>query len=176
VDRDASGKRQTRYVTFRGNKKEAEAHLTKLLNDANRGVLPKLTRLTLGEHLNHWHDGKDDLSPLTRQHYAEIIATQINPGLGHIELQKLTPLDVKNWLVAVKAGKRGQRSARTILRAYRLLHAALEAGVKLDMIGSNVADNVPAPKPIKSEVPIFKGAELQFYPTPRNETIRDNSC
>jgi hypothetical protein len=25
VDRDASGKRQTRYVTFRGNKKEAES-------------------------------------------------------------------------------------------------------------------------------------------------------
>jgi integrase len=41
------------------------------------------------------------------------------------------------------------------------LQAALEAAVKLDMIGRNVADNVPAPKPLKNEVPIFKGPELQ---------------
>ena len=51
---------------------------------------------------------------------------QIIPTLGEIELQKLKPADVQAWLVVMRKGKRGQRSARTIMHAYRLLHAALK--------------------------------------------------
>ena len=113
VGRDADGKRQTRYATVRGSKKEAEIELTRLLNDVNRGILPRSSKLTLSEHLDHWLDVKGDLSPLSREHYRQIIDSQIKPTLGGIELQKLTPANVQNWLVSMREGKRGRRSPRS---------------------------------------------------------------
>ena len=59
------------------------------------------------------------------------------------------------WLVAMRQGRRGQRAARTIIHAYRVLRAALQAAVRLDMIGRNVADHVDPPKPEDHEVEIL---------------------
>jgi len=49
-----SGKRQTRYVTFRGTKREAQAELTRLLNSKNEGTYVDPTKMTLAEWLEHW--------------------------------------------------------------------------------------------------------------------------
>ena len=115
----------------------------------------------MAQHLRDWLDGKDTLSPLSRQGYAVIIERQIIPVLGEIELQKLKPADVSAWLTAMRQGKRGgQRTARTILHAYRVLRAALQAAVRHDVVGRNVADHVEPPKPKKREVAILKGLEV----------------
>lgn len=98
LDREPSGERQVRYVTVKGTRKDAEAELTRLLNDADRGVLVDPTTITVAKHLHDWLDGKDSLSPLSHQRYSEIIERQINPTLGEIELQKLKPRDVQAWL------------------------------------------------------------------------------
>ena len=95
IGRDASGKRQTRYVTFKGTRKEAEAKLASMLNDVNRGVLVEQSKVTIAQHMTNWLDDKQGLSPLTRQRYGETITSYINPILGSIELQKLRPIDVK---------------------------------------------------------------------------------
>jgi len=97
---------------------------------------------------------------LSRERYSEIIERQINPTLGEIELQKLRPRDVQAWLVAMRQGRRGQRAARTIIHAYRVLCAALQAAVRLDMIGRNVADHVDPPKPEDHEVEILTASEV----------------
>lgn len=125
LDRAPSGERRTRYVTVKGNRKDAERELARLLNAASRGMLVDPSRVTLAEHLNSWLDGKDNLSSLSRQRYAEIIRTHINPALGAIELQKLKPADVKQWLVAMRQGQREPRAPRTIVCAYNVLRAAL---------------------------------------------------
>ena len=70
------------------------------------------------------------LVPDTREHYGEIIKSQIIPTLGAVELQKLKPADVNEWLIAMREGKRGQRSARTIVHAYRVLQGALKTAVR----------------------------------------------
>jgi integrase len=160
VEPDATGKRRFHTVTIRGTRKDAEAELARLLNDANRGVLVDLNRVTLAEHMSNWLDGKDNITPLTRQRYAEIISAHIVPMLGEIELQKLKPVEVQQWLVAMRNGRRGQRSARTIVHAYRVLRAALQSAMKLDMIPRNVADNVEPPKADDREVEILKAGDV----------------
>jgi integrase len=140
VARDASGKRQTRYITVQGTKKEAEEKLASLLHDASRGVLVEQSKITVAEHMASWLDDKQGLSPLTRQRYGETIAPYINPTLGAIELQKLRPLDVKQWLVTMRQGRRGPRSARTILQASNILR---ESALRLDLGARNVADGTP---------------------------------
>lgn len=50
LDREPSGERQVRYVTVKGTRKDAEAELTRLLNDADRGVLVDPTTITVAKH------------------------------------------------------------------------------------------------------------------------------
>lgn len=77
----SSAERQTRFVTVKGKRADAEAELARLLNDAHRGVLPDASKITVAAYLAHWLDGKD-LSARSREQYADIIARQINPVLG----------------------------------------------------------------------------------------------
>ena len=80
-DVDGGGKRECRYVTVRGTRKDAEAELARLLNEAYRGTLPDASKLTVEAYLWQWLDGKHGLSPVTVERYREIIAKGIVPTL-----------------------------------------------------------------------------------------------
>ena len=68
-----TGKRLTRYQSFRGTKRDAEKKLIELLGQAEAGALVKRSRETLGEYIERW--GRDwapaHVSPKT----AEAIAS-----------------------------------------------------------------------------------------------------
>lgn len=49
-------KRQQKWITFRGTKKDAQTKLTELLNDQHKGVFVEPTKRTLGEWLTEWLD------------------------------------------------------------------------------------------------------------------------
>jgi integrase len=159
-DLDAiDGKRRTHTVTVRGTRKDAEAELARLLNDANRGALPEPSKITVGTYLASWLDAKE-LSPRSREQYLDIVERQINPGLGKIELQKLKPLDVKLWLGGLR-GRGGRKlHARTVRHAYRVLHGALVEAVKLDMVPRNVVDAVTPPKVEAAEIEILTADQI----------------
>src|SRR5262249_17087284 len=116
VARDADGTRHTRYITVKGTKKDAEAKLAALLCDKDRGLLVEQSKLTVRQFMLDRLRDREGLRPVNRQRYGENIATHINPTLGAIELQKLRPIDVKEWLTVMRQGKRGPRSARTIIQ------------------------------------------------------------
>jgi integrase len=158
-----TGARRVRTVTVRGKRSDAEAELARLLNDANRGMLVNATTLTLEAYLWRWLDGKHGLSPVTVERYREIIARGIAPTLGAIGLQKLKPAHIKDWLSRmIRSGSRknGPLTARTVRHAYRVLHAALEEAVKLDLLARNVADAVAPPKVGADEVEILSADQI----------------
>jgi integrase len=161
LDRGGSGERKTRYATVKGTREDAEKELTRLLSEKDKGTLVDPSKITVAEHLEQWLAGKERISPLTRERYGEIITKHIVPTLGAIKVQKLKPTDVRNWLVAMREGRRGQRSPRTIIHSYRVLHTGLESAVKLDIAARNVADNVEAPKPEDGERMILKANDVQ---------------
>lgn len=162
AERDATGKRRFHTVTVRGSRKDAETELAKLITDAAKGTLVAPTKLTVAEHLHNWLDGKSGLTPLSRQGYAVIIDRQIAPALGSLELQKLKPADVKMWLTAMRTGRRGRQLApRTVIHAYRVLRAALQEALLLNLVPRNVAGAVERPKPGKRQVSILKADEVR---------------
>jgi integrase len=122
---DDRGKRLVRYVTVKGKRTDAEAELARLLNDANRGTLVDPSKQTVGEYLRSWLADKTDITGVTRERYTEIIENRIVPVLGAIELQKLKPKHVQDWLggLSRSGGRRyGQAlSARTVRHCYRVL-------------------------------------------------------
>ena len=168
--RDANGKRQIYTETFQGTRKEADKKLAKLVTEANEGTLVAKTKLTLADHLRSWLDAKNDLSPLTRQRYQETIEAHLVPTLGGIELQKLTVDHVDAWLITVREGKRGKRSARTIIHSFRLLHGALKSAVKKGKLAHNVAHRADPPKLKKATVPILKANDVPTVLT----ALKDN--
>ena len=115
------------------------------------------SKLTVEAYLWQWLDGKHDLSPVTRERYADAIAKAIIPDLGGIELQKLKPLHVKQWLAKLL----GTRSGRTVANLYLVLNGALKEAVKLELVGRNVAAAVTAPKIKTDEVKILDADELK---------------
>ena len=158
LDRDpVSGARRLRTVTIKGTRKDAEAELARLLNDLHKGVFVEASALTVGAYLWQWLDGKHDLSPVTRERYSDAIAKAIIPELGKIELQKLKPVHVNQWVSKML----GTRSGRTASNIFLVLNGALKEAVRLELVGRNVAAAVTAPKIKSDEIKILDADELK---------------
>jgi hypothetical protein len=72
VGRDqATGKREIRYQSFKGSKREAQAKLTELLTDAARGTLVDASKETLGAFADRWDRdwATHNVSPKTVERY-----------------------------------------------------------------------------------------------------------
>jgi integrase len=112
IEPDATGKRRFHTVTIRGTRKKAEEELARLLNDAHRGTLVDQNRDSVATYLRSWLNGQHDLAPSSIERYRDIIERQTIPFLGDIELQKLKPVHVRDWLVKLRKAGRRQLSAQ----------------------------------------------------------------
>lgn len=141
-----SGRYQARYrvdgkmaaapTTFR-TKRDAEAYLSTVRADMERGVWvnPVAGKVTLREYSTRWLEQRPDLRPRTVELYESELRLHILPGLGDLELAKLTPGRVRDWHSGLlKAGKPG---STTVAKCYRLLHAVLNTAVADELILRN---------------------------------------
>src|ERR671911_2277066 len=80
----ATGKRLTRFVTFRGTKREAQKKLASLISQVSDGSYIEPAKLTVANYIRGWIDGAEvlKLRPKTAQRYRELIEAQIIPHLG----------------------------------------------------------------------------------------------
>jgi integrase len=163
LEPDGSGRRQTRYVTCRGTRKEAEAQAVKHLAAVADGLDVDPSRLTVAAHLNAWLEGPHGLAAKTHERYQLLVAQQIIPHLGALPLQKLRPAHVANWhAVLLKRGGQGGRplSPRTTGHAHRVLHRGLEIALSRELIARNAASVIAPPKVEEVEVEALKADEI----------------
>lgn len=159
----ATGKRQTRFVTLRGTKKEAQRELVRLLAEVDNGTAVDPSTMTVAEYLRGWLDADADLSLKTKERYRQLVERQIVPHLGAVHLQKLRPPQIHDWhAVLLKAGSAAGKplSARTVGHAHRVLHRALERAMRLEIVSRNVAHPVRPPKPEAAEIAILSAEEI----------------
>jgi hypothetical protein len=133
--------------------------LARHLNDAHRGTLVDQDKQTVADYLRGWLDSqRQSLAPCSAERYTDIIERQTIPIIGGIELQKLKPIHVRDWLSGMlNSGARGtgKLSARSVEHAYRVIRSALAAAVKLELVSRNVADAATPPKVETEEVEIL---------------------
>jgi integrase len=152
-ERDASGKRNTRYLTIRGSRREAERKLAALLTADAAGSYVEPSQTTVGEFVGGriaaW-EAAGRISARTLQRYQQLLAHQIQPHLGAKLLQKLRPLDIEAWHAALRANGRvrgsGGCAPRTISHAHKLLGAALADAAEYELVHRNVARAKAAPR------------------------------
>ena len=137
------GKRRRRVV-YGTTRAEVVDKLRKLSEQRRRGVNLAAPAQTVGAWLDEWlsqvkaHDGT---RPSTFARYRQVCNTHLKPGLGRKRLDRLTPLDVREFL----ASRRGVVAPGTVAKIHAVLRAALGDAERMDLVARNVAKSVRAP-------------------------------
>jgi integrase len=165
VGRDVTGRRKQRWHTVTGTKRDAERELARVVNSLNTGEYVEPSRLTVREYLNYWlaHYAKPNTSGKTYERYAQIVTSNLVPGIGHHKLSNLQPLHIQQFYSdALASGRRngkGGLSAQTVLHFHRVLSAALAQAVRWLLLARNPANAVQAPHPRRREMRVLSEVE-----------------
>jgi len=162
-----TGRRRQKWYTVRGNKKAAEAELTRLLHELNTGSYVEPSRSTLAEYLERWLESvKVKVAGKTFERYDDIVRRHLIPGIGSVKLCQLQPLQIQqyysNELLKGRADGSGGLSAQTVLHHHRVLRSALGRAVKWQLLVRNPAEAVEPPKPQRKEMRALNEAETAW--------------
>jgi integrase len=175
-------RRITKYVTFRGTKRQAQEELTRLLSQRNDGTYIEPTKMTVAQYLHYWLEADIDrrVAARTAARHRGIVDKNIIPKLGPVPLRKLTAVHIdafegelqrEGWVKArakkkpiggeetPTEEKRGL-SAQTVLHVHRTLSQALAHAVRLGVLFKNPARQVKPPRPPSREIKILDKAEI----------------
>ena len=145
LGRDAKGRRLRKFVNVNGRKSTAEKRLRELLSATDRGLPPDTSKETVSEFVARWLRDvvATTTKPRTQQFYEMISRLYIEPVVGHVPLQRLSPGDVQKVISGVYDKGLSGTTAR---RVYATLHRALECGLKWGAVHRNVCDAIDPPK------------------------------
>ena len=172
IGRDAAtGKRLRHFESVKGTKKEAEQRLAELMVSIDKGSYVKSIRnLTLADYLTEWLQTHVELHcrPRTAEGYRFIVNRHLIPALGRVQLGELRPRHI--GIYCANAIHRGL-SNRTVLHDFRLLHKALQDGVKLGVIGTNPCDGVEPPRPTDRETKFLRPEDVRKFLSTAKEAL-----
>jgi integrase len=167
LGRDPStGKRQRRFHSFKGTKREAQVELTRLLASTADGSYIDPAKTSVAEFLDQWlRDWAGaNVSPKTRERYQQIVRLNVVPHIGAMPLQRLKPAHLTQlYGVLLRQGGEGGRplSARSVGHVHRLLHRALGHARQWGITAQNAADNVSPPRVEATEIGILREGDIK---------------
>lgn len=182
--RDANGKRSYQNKTIKGNKKDAEAYLSKTLTAISTGMFVDTSPLTVDEYLDRWLQtaAKPRLRAHTFVHYAELLTRYVRPAIGKKRLSDVRPLDIQalySHMTAPKLKKEDEPqpgvtyglglSARSVRYTHAVLSSALKQAVKWLMLSQNPAASVDLPRATRKEMKALTPDEAGRFLTAASE-------
>jgi integrase len=161
----ATGRRRTIFRTVRGTKREAQARLVTLLNEAAGGGLVDYSKETVAGFLNRWlRDwAAHHASPKTRSRWGQLIDNQVMPRLGGAQMQKIKPAHLTEFYsVLMREGAVSGKplAAQTVHHVHRLLHRAFGFAVTWEVIRDNPAAHASPPPVADKEIEIPTESEI----------------
>lgn len=90
------GKRKTFYGKAR---REVQEQLKTALHEQQKGLLVTGPQQKVGQFLTHWLENvhKQSIRYRTYERYEEIVRLHLVPGIGHHQLQKLSPQHLQSF-------------------------------------------------------------------------------
>lgn len=168
--RDADGRRQRRRETFRGSKHEAEAYWRRVQQQIETGTATQPTAYTVGGWMTYWLTQlkASNIRPTTYRSYAALITYYITPTVGSMPLAKLSAMDVQHavdqWLTQANHQHPDRPVSRRRVRyALTVLRSGLEAALRWQLVGRNVARLVDMPPESKQEWVPWSAAHAQRF-------------
>ena len=173
MDEDTKKKKYIRK-TVKGSEKKADLELAKLITEVSSNQYVPPAKENVEEFLNFWLENyaKNQLRLRTYESYRMIIKQHINPKLGKINLDKLTPKHIIMYCNEKQTNGKLDRkgnpvfqplSARTVRYHFRTLHRAFRDGVRWGKLRTNPLDLVDPPKPVEKEMKILLPEEIRKF-------------
>jgi integrase len=160
-----TGKRRTRFSTFKGSKKAARIELARLVSEHAAGNSVDPSKATVGEFLAAWLNDWtiQNTSALTHKRYEAVVRLYVIPRLGNLPVQKLKPQHLQNFYAEL--GRSGGANGRPLLpRTIKLVHKVLSRALGHALtwatITTNPAKAVKAPPVPHSEVQILTADQI----------------
>ncbi len=153
------GENKRRRVQVRADTKgEVINSITRLKAKSLDGVLPEPSVVTVGEFIDEWlkTSGSRTIGESTKAGYERYVRLHIKATIGHIRLQKLTPLAAEQ---VMSVGK----SQRTKQQALAILSKALDQAVKWGMAIRNVCDDIDRPKVPRHEIQPLTAEQARLF-------------
>ena len=161
-----SGKRERKYKTVTGTKKQAEAELRKMISDLESGNVSAPSAIKLAVWMDTWLNSYlPDIEQTTRDDYEDKINLYIKPALGHLPLKSIKNEDIQTWINNLK--NKGVHpnykglGPKTIRNVYNLLNPALEKAVVSGKIPRNPCIGTKLPKMQKYQAQVYTMADVQ---------------
>ena len=160
-----TGKRNRRYRTVEGTKKEAERAMHEFITELEKGYYVANSNISITEWVQTWLEVYiiPNVSPTTLSRYQGMIKRYINPVIGHIPVQQLTTLAVQSWVNGLKispsSGK--EMSAATIKHAYHVLKGAMDKAVLAGIIYRSPCTGIMLPKGQKKQAVIYDEKQIR---------------
>jgi integrase len=161
----ATGKRITRYHSFKGTKRDAEAELIRLKAGADKGEYVDPTKTTLSEFFDRWEKwAATQVSAKTLERYKELAAHHVRPHLGSTRLQRLKTVhfaELYGTLQRPKAEGGAGLAPRTIGHVHRLVHRVLGHAVKWGLVANNPVASAEPPRVERKEIEILAPGQVK---------------
>lgn len=157
---NADEKRQYTSKTVRGTRTEAERVLSRMITDADGGLLTPRTGHTVEEFLTEWLDQKRNIADRTRNTYAFAIEKRIAPYIGRTKLEELSPRQISTLYSTLE---QEGLSPRSIGQAHAVLRTALRQAVKWEVLRRNPLDAVEPPRQKQREATIWTPEEAERF-------------
>src|SRR6516165_5283125 len=142
----ATGRRRIATTTIRGNRKDAERELRRLLRAVDIGEHVDPSRITLRQWLATWiATVRHEVAPRSFDRYAAIVNRHLIPALGNLRLTKLAPAHIQDFYNTLASsgrrdGRPGGLAPRSRRQLHRVLATALSRAVEQQLISRNPTD------------------------------------
>lgn len=154
-----TGKRERKYKTITGTKKQAEAELRKMISDLETGNISAPSAMKLSAWMDTWLDTYlPNIEQTTKDDYKGKIKLYIKAHLGHLPLNIIKNTNIQTWINSLT---KSNLSPKTIRNAYNLLNPALEKAVVLGMLPRNPCVGTVLPKLQKPQTNVYNVAMIQ---------------
>lgn len=162
---ELTGKRRTRFHTFRGSRRDAEIKLAVLVAENSKGEYVDMSKTTVSEFIDRWKKdwAENNVSPKTYERYSELLKNHVVAHIGEVRLQKLRPLHLNELYGDLLRGdeKRRKIAPRTVGHVHRVLHRALGHANRWGLVQQNVAALVSPPRVASKEIELLTPAQVQ---------------
>jgi len=145
------GGKLKRKVYYGKTRSEVSEKLTAVLNDLQRGIPLVTERQTVKQFLKCWlaDTVKPNVRPSTYISYEQQVRVHIAPGLGHTQLEKLSPQHIQTY---INDRLKADLSPKTVKYHLSILRMALGQALRWNLVSRNVAMLVDPPRIEKYEI------------------------
>ncbi|MCT9090486.1 site-specific integrase [Streptomyces sp. ASQP_92] len=180
---------RVRKFVYGKTRDEVADKLTEIQEKTRQGIPAATSAMSFGDYLTYWLSAVAParLKPATLNSYEGLTRLYIRPALGKKKLNRLSPADVRLFLLEFKSGclcclrgvdaarPEGERtccavrqcckrrpSARTVQYTHAVLRSALQQAVREELIARNVARIVETPTIERQEVHPLDAGEARL--------------